>query len=181
MKAALASVVLTTAVLSGSAAEAVVYFNTSAGASCQASSGAAAQYFYFASTYAQNIGTRSLYLTCDLPVFNYVPSPPYTGIKSPLQVTVQFMNATPDSTITFACVVQAGVPGFVVNTTFFTVNVRDVAGVTLYDPGEYPGTPPVSLPDQPDNYSAWTLNCMVPPQGRMGLLHVLLYEEFNHL
>lgn len=174
-KATLATALLATAILVAPEIQAQVWNNTSGGASCRASSGAAASSFYFNNSFVQNIGTRSQYITCDLPYFSIGPTAWYA--VPPLQLSVVLANPIPDTTVTFVCVVQAGYYPVEVNSSVFVTDVRGCPGCSADLVREARSAPALPLP--PNRYSPYSLFCLVPPQGKLGLIHVRLAEALS--
>jgi hypothetical protein len=94
-------------------------------------------------------------------------------VKPPAVIQVLLLNPTPGTTMTFACVIQAGYDPGVVNSALYVVSVPSPGNVLQSD---FSTTP--RLPAQPDDSSAYSLTCLVPPQGKIGLITLTLEEEF---
>jgi len=169
-KAAMASIVLMAAALAVPAAKAYIYNNTTGGASCHATSGANTPNLHFSAQSVQNIGIRSLYVTCDIPYFHPSPTPPYVDVYPPYGIKVSLLNPT-GSTITFACSIQTGWD-LSIRSSLYVVSVHSTHGVLESSPWTTP-----EIPWPQDNYSPYALTCLVPPQGKIGIISVALFEE----
>lgn len=139
-------------------AEANIWSSSTGGAMCKGSSGLASAVTYYSNLYAQNTSSSGQYLTCG-----------FTDVHAGNTATANQMwigvgNPTAAS-ITFNCAIQSGYQGGagVVNTV-----VRNETIAANTDGWIYLNSS--TIPPKGSEWSPYTLNCLVPAQGKIGLL-----------
>ena len=165
LKAGLAAAVCGVALVAAPASVADVNMPTNGGMTCEGSSGFGAHAFYFSNTYAENTLTNAQYLTCELPTAN-------ANVATTPVTIYWFMHNTTGASINFTCAMQAGYNGSdgVVNTSIYQTAV----GANGLEIGAATNATNPALPVANNAYAPYSMSCLVPPGGRIGLITVTL-------
>lgn len=170
-KAAMLTAVVAAAAMLMPVANAEVWSNTSGGTSCKGSSGFGATVFYFSNQTAQNTSTGGQYLTC------YVPASNDGSAESLSDVQILVTNTT-GAVQTFTCALQSGYELNGANnnivTAIMNINVAANSGGNLHFT---PSSTPV-IPASASAYNPYTLTCLVPAGGKLGLIHARIAGTF---
>ncbi len=162
LRSAVATGVITVGVMALPLAQADIRVNTTGGTACQATNGNGAKLFNFGNLEAWNTSAGTQFLSCGgLSDINPVSS------VGAVDIWYGLTNPTAAS-ISFTCVIQTGYVGNVVNSAVY---VKVVAAGTTDFVNSASDTTPV-IPAREDSYSAYTMSCSVPAQGKLGLLSV---------
>lgn len=148
-------------------AEAGIWSGSTGGAMCKGSSGTSAPTMYYANTYAQNTSAGGQYVTCGFTDVHAgttdTPSEMYIGTGNPT-----------DAPISFNCAIQSGYAGGW-GVIYTTVAPKTVAANTddfIYLDGAAGGVYG-DIPAKGSYWAPYSLTCLVPPQGKIGLLHLV--------
>lgn len=140
------------------AAHANVWSSSTGGAMCKGSSGLASAVTYYSTLFAQNTASNGQYLTCGFTDVHAGNS------ATPNQMWIGVGNPT-GASVSFNCAIQSGYQGGagVVNTVVQNETVPANNDSFIYLNAS-------NLPPKGSMWSPYTVNCLVPAQGKIGLL-----------